>query len=155
MWFMNKIANPIVGLILRSRLHGLMSASLLLIAYRGRKSGRAYRLPVQYAQDGQQVFILPGQPENKTWWRNFKEETPVTLALRGKTLGGKARLLDPQSDPQACQDGLAVYLRRFPSLAKLHQVSADADGSFNPGELRTAADSACIIRISLDEGNRR
>jgi deazaflavin-dependent oxidoreductase (nitroreductase family) len=155
MWFMNKIANPIVGWLLRSRLHGLLSASLLLIAYRGRKSGREYRLPVQYAQDGGYVFIIPGQPEQKTWWRNFKEETPVTVSLRGKTLDGKARLLETSADAQAARDGLRAYLQRFPALAKLHQVSTEPDGSYNPGDLQKAAAAARIIRITLNEGSKR
>jgi len=153
MWFMNKIANPFVGWLLRSRLHGLLSASLLLITYRGRKSGREYRLPVQYAQDGQRVFILPGQPEKKTWWRNFKEGTPVTVTLRGKTLGGSARLLEGQTRAQAAQEGLAAYLRRFPALAKAHHVRLETDGSFNPADLEAVAAAARIICISLDEGN--
>ena len=102
---------------------------------------------------GKQVFILPGQPEKKTWWRNFKDETPVTVTLRGKTHPAKARLLDPQRDPQAIQDGLRAYLRRFPSLARLHPVRTEADGSFNPDDVRTAAASVLIICITLNEGN--
>jgi hypothetical protein len=47
MWFMNKIANPFVRLILRSPLHGLFSAALLLITYLGRKSAKEYTLPCQ------------------------------------------------------------------------------------------------------------
>ncbi len=72
MWFMNKIANPFVKLILRSPLHGWMSAAVLLITYRGRKSGKEYTLPVQYVQDGNNVYIVPGFAEKKTWWRNLK-----------------------------------------------------------------------------------
>jgi deazaflavin-dependent oxidoreductase (nitroreductase family) len=155
MWFMNKIANPLVGWTLRSRLHTLLSASLLLLTYRGRKSGREYRLPVQYAQDGQRIFILPGQPENKTWWRNFKDETPVTLTLRGKTRKGKARLLDGQADTQTALDGLAAYLRLFPALAKAHKVRTESDGSFNPVDLEAAAAAARIICVTLNEGSSR
>ena len=72
LWFMNKIANPLVCLVLRSSLHRLMSATLLLITYRGRKTGREYSLPVQYAQAGNLIYIMPGLPEQKTWWRNLK-----------------------------------------------------------------------------------
>jgi deazaflavin-dependent oxidoreductase (nitroreductase family) len=151
MWFMNKIANPIVGWVLRSRVHTLLSASLLLLTYRGRKSGQEYRLPVQYAQDGGRIFILPGQPEMKTWWRNFKEETPVTITLRGKVIGGTAHLLEAPADSQIAQDGLRAYLRRFPGLGKLHQVRMEADGSFDPGELQKAAAAARIICITLSE----
>jgi hypothetical protein len=77
MWFMNKFVNPLVRLILRSPLHGLMDGSLLLIIYRGRKSGKDYTLPVQYARDGSTIYIVPGMPEKKTWWRNLRGGAPV------------------------------------------------------------------------------
>jgi Cft2 family RNA processing exonuclease len=150
---MNKIVNPIVKWILRSPLHGLFSASLLLITYRGCKSGREYSLPVQYAQDDQHIFILPGQPETKTWWRNFKSGAPVTLVLRGKTRHGQARLLETQNEVQATIDGLAAYLRRFPGLAKSHHVQIEADGSFNSADLHKAAAVAHIICVVFSEGN--
>jgi hypothetical protein len=67
MAFMNKIINPLVTLILRSYLHGLMSDTVLLITYRGRKTGKDYNLPVQYTQAGNHIYIVPGNPEQKTW----------------------------------------------------------------------------------------
>jgi hypothetical protein len=65
MWFMNKIINPLVRLILRSPLHGLMSGTLLVITCCGRKTGRKYSLPVQYTQAGKTIYIVPGMPEKK------------------------------------------------------------------------------------------
>ena len=47
MWLMNHLVNPIVRLILRSPLHRLVSGSILLITYQGRKSGKTYTLRVQ------------------------------------------------------------------------------------------------------------
>ncbi len=79
MWFMNKIANPLMRLILRSPLHGILGLPLLLITYRGCKSGKEYSLPVQYAQDEHTIYIVPGTPEKKTWWRNLRGGAPVKL----------------------------------------------------------------------------
>jgi hypothetical protein len=69
MWFMNKVANPFVRLVLRSPWHAKLSAALVLITYKGLKSGKRYTLPVQYAQEGRTLYILPGASEKKTWWR--------------------------------------------------------------------------------------
>lgn len=44
-------ANGVVGWLLRSSFSGLLERSLLLHV-RGRRTGRHYRLPVQYAQAG-------------------------------------------------------------------------------------------------------
>lgn len=149
MWFMNKIANPLVRLVLRSPLHTLMSGTLLIITCCGRRTGQEYSLPVQYAQAGNIIYIIPGMPEQKTWWRNLKEAAPVQLTLRGQNLTGNAVVLKPEADPEAILAGFGVYLRRFPALLKSHHISFEADGSYNPTELRLAAMQAVLIRVEL------
>jgi deazaflavin-dependent oxidoreductase (nitroreductase family) len=155
MWFMNKIANPILRWILRSPLHGLMSASLLLITYRGRRSGQEFTLPVQYAQEGNQFYIMPGQPEKKTWWRNFKTETPVKIILKGKALNGQARLLAAESELQVIADGLEAYIRRFPALAKVHNVRPESNGEFNRADLLQVASTILLIQVTTNESSSR
>jgi deazaflavin-dependent oxidoreductase (nitroreductase family) len=149
MWFMNKIVNPIVRLILRSPLHSLMSGSLLIINCCGRKTGREYSLPVQYAQAGNIIYIVPGMPGQKTWWRNLKEAAPVKLTLRGKHLAGNAVVLKPDTEADAIMAGLDVFLRRFPAMAKVIGIWRAADGSFGAEELRLAGMKAVIIRVEL------
>ncbi len=150
MWFMNKLVNPLMSLILRSPLHGMLSAALLLFTYRGQKSGKTYTLPVQYAQNGQAIFIVPGMPEKKTWWRNLRAEQPVRVTLRGKTLPGMGRLLDCASDAADILAGLELYGKRFPAFAKANQIRLEADGSFNAVDLRRVAASVVIVRVDLD-----
>ena len=150
-WFMNKIVNPLVRLILRSPLHKLFSGSLLIITCCGRKTGREYSLPVQYAQAGNIIYIVPGMPEQKTWWRNLNEAAPVQLTLRGQNLAGNAVVLKPEADSEAILDGFGAYLQRFPALIKYQHIHVEADGSFNPEELRLAARQAVIIRVELNQ----
>ena len=149
MWFMNKIANPFVRLILRSPLHVLMSAVILLITYHGHKSGKEYTLPVQYAQNSKTIYIVPGMPEQKTWWRNLKDGSPVRITLRGKILAGNGILLKQDSDAETIIKGLNLYLRRFPALAKYHHVRVDPDGTFKAEDVRKAAETVVMIRVDL------
>lgn len=149
MWFMNKIANPFVRLILRSPLHGLMSAALLLISYRGRKTGKEYSLPVQYAQEGDTLYIVPGAPEQKTWWRNLQDGVPVQVTLRGKTLTGNGILLKQDAEAEIILKGFVLYLQRFPALPQYHHVRVEADGNFNEADLRKAAEMVVMIRVEL------
>jgi deazaflavin-dependent oxidoreductase (nitroreductase family) len=149
MWFMNKIINPIVRLILRSPIHKLMSDTLLVITCCGRKTGREYSLPVQYVQAGNTIYIVPGMPEKKTWWRNLKEAALVRLNLRGQAMAGQAVVLKPETDSKAILEGFGLYLRRFPALIKVHQLGVEADGSFNAEELRLAAMQAVVIRVEV------
>jgi deazaflavin-dependent oxidoreductase (nitroreductase family) len=149
MWFMNKIVNPLVRLILRSPMHKLMSDSLLVITCCGRKTGREYRLPVQYAQAGNMLYIVPGMPEQKTWWRNLKEAAPVRLTLRGQSVAGTGVVLKPDKDEEAIVEGLGKFLRRFPGMAKVEGIRAEADGSYSAEQLRRAALQAVVIRVEL------
>ena len=149
MWFMNKIANPFVKLILRSPLHGWMSAAVLLITYRGRKSGKEFTLPVQYVQDENYVYIVPGDAEKKTWWRNLKGGADVQVTLKGQTRSGVGILLEREADEAEILKAFGLYLKQFPSLAKMHNVRIEADGQPNPDDFRKAAEDILMIRVSL------
>ncbi len=154
MWFMNFIANPFVRLILRSPFHRLMSAATLLITVRGRRTGRAYTLPVQYVQTGDFVYILPGAPERKTWWRNLRGGAPVQVLLRGQKWTAKADVLSGETaagaDCETIVKALELYFHRFPPAAKMHKVRPLPDGSFHPGDLQKAAAGTILVRVKLN-----
>ena len=151
MWFMNKIANPFVQLILRSPLHSWMSAALLLITYRGRKSGKEYTLPVQYVQDGNHIYIVPGYAEKKTWWRNLKGGMAVQLMLKGKSLTGEGLLLDQNADSETIVKAVGLYLKQFPSLAKTYNIRSEADGKLNADDIRKVSATVTMIQVKLNE----
>ena len=155
MWFMNHIANPFVRLILRSPLYGLFSSALLLITYHGRKSGKEYTLPVQYVQNGSNIYIVPGYAEKKTWWRNLKGGMDVQLTLKGQTMRGRGILLEHEADAEETLKGFGLFLQRFPPSAKIHNVRIEADGRLNPDDLREAVKRIKMIRVKLNEGNSK
>jgi deazaflavin-dependent oxidoreductase (nitroreductase family) len=150
MWFMNKIANPFVKFILRSPLHGWMSAAVLLITYRGRKSGKEYTLPVQYVQDGDHVYIVPGYAEKKTWWRNLKGGMDVQLTLKGRTVSGEGILLERDADTEEILKAFGLYLQHIPPSAKIYNVRIEADGHPNPDDLREASKTITMIQVKLN-----
>jgi deazaflavin-dependent oxidoreductase (nitroreductase family) len=149
MWFMNKIANPLVRLILRSPLHGMMSSALMLITVHGRKSGREYTLPVQYVQEGKIIYIVPGAAEKKTWWRNLRGGATVNFRLRGKQLQGHATLLEGETDAESIAEAFLRYLNRFPPSAKIHSIRIKPDGSFDFQDIRNEAKSLVIVRVDI------
>jgi len=146
---MNKIANPFVKLILRSPLHAWMSAAVLLITYRGRKSGREFTLPVQYVQDGNHIYIVPGFAEKKIWWRNLKGGMDVQVTLKGQTRSGHGILLDQDSDSETIVKAVGLYLQQFPSLVKTYNVRIETDGRFNSDDLSKAAEGIVMIEVTL------
>ncbi len=150
MWFMNRIANPIVRLILRSRLHGLLSAALLVITYRGRKSGREYSLPVQYVRSGNFIYIIPGMAEQKVWWRSLRGCAAVELLLAGKALKGQAAVLEGEAEAERIAEALCIYLKRFPEAARMHGVGNLPEGGLDPNALRQAARGGVVVRVAVE-----
>ena len=87
----NHLANPILRRLLRGPAGHRLSRRLALMCYRGRRTGRMYELPVQYARDGNRIWILPGSPEHKTWWRNLRGGAEVHLVLARQSRRVRAR----------------------------------------------------------------
>ena len=83
---------------------------MVLLTFRGRRSGRWYTTPVQYATDGDSLVVVPGHPERKQWWRNLRGGAPVHVRLGGRELDADTALVEGQ----AAAAPLAVYLDRFP-----------------------------------------
>ncbi len=151
LWFLNRVANPVVRTMLRSPLHPLLSRWLLVVAYIGRRSRRTYSVPVQYASAGDDVYVFPGVAERKRWWRNLRGGAQVRLRLRGRELQATADVLTPEGDREDLVRGLAVYLGRFPRAGPGRQVRRAPDGSADPGDLWAAAARAILVRFRIPQ----
>ena len=87
--------NPLVKTVLKSPLHGVMSSSTLLLTFSGRRSGRTYSTPISYALDGDTVTVITNRKHG--WWKNFEQDAPVTVQLRGHERCGTAHLVPADS----------------------------------------------------------
>ena len=88
---LNRVVNPLVRGVLRSRAHGVLSGRLALLTVTGRRSGRTFTFPVGYHRDGDRVTIGVGSPERKRWWRNLRDAAPVEIWLAGVRRVGTGR----------------------------------------------------------------
>ncbi|MGZ4705709.1 MAG: nitroreductase/quinone reductase family protein [Acidimicrobiales bacterium] len=109
--------NGFVAAVLRSPLHRLLSGSTDLIRYEGRRSGREITTPTQYAQLGDDLVILVGHPERKTWWHNFETEHDIDVLVRRQWRTMAARAMSGADEPDAVTPLLDAYLDRFPNAA--------------------------------------
>jgi len=109
---LQSLGNPFVRVILHSPLHGLLSGSLLLVTYTGRRSGRMFTIPVLYVEDGADLLVYVGRSAEKVWWRNLREGAPVHVRLRGRELAGTATAAVGDAGLRE------LYLARFPRAAK-------------------------------------
>jgi deazaflavin-dependent oxidoreductase (nitroreductase family) len=129
--------------ILRSPMHGMVSKTVLLLTFTGRKSGKTYTTPVDYSQDGDQVTIFT----HAAWWKNLRNGAPVSLRLRGRDLQGLAEPV--ADDQQAIAAGLAAHLHKVPSDARFYHVTFDDQKNPRSEEVEKAAQNVVMIRIRL------
>ena len=135
--------NHAMKLVLHSPLHGMISKSILLFTFIGRKSGKIYTTPVCYSQYGSQVHIFT----HASWWKNLRSDIPVTLRIQGQELQG---LPEPiVDDKKAVAAGLMEHLRHVPSDAKYYGVTFDDNKNPRAEEVEKGAQTVVMIRIGL------
>ena len=135
--------NHAMKFVLRSPVHGMVSKTILLITFTGRKSGKTYTTPVSYSQYGDQVYIFT----HAAWWKNLRSGTPVTLRIRGREFQGLAEPV--AEDKQAIAAGLTAHLRKVPSDARYYGVTFDDHGNPRAEEVEKAVQTVVMIRIRL------
>jgi len=120
---MKRFVNPIVGFLLSSPLHRLLSG-VLLISVRGRRSGRIFSTPVQYVERDGDLFVISRR--SRTWWRNLTANPDVTIRVRGRDVSAKASILtenesmdayDGSSLARAARREDAVRIRLEPAVS--------------------------------------
>ena len=135
--------NRTMKLVLRSPVHGIVSKTVLLITFTGRKSGKTYTTPVSYSQNGDQVYVFT----HADWWKNLHSGASVSLLIQGRELQGLAEAV--AEDKGAVAAGLATHLRKVPSDARYYGVTFDDHRNPRAEEIEKAAQSVVMIRIRL------
>jgi hypothetical protein len=87
----NRSGNRLVAVLLRSKLHPLVSRHLTLISVTGRRTGAQHTFPVGYQETNEALTIPVMWPQRKLWWRNLRDGATVRLRLRGADRTGQAR----------------------------------------------------------------
>lgn len=137
------VINPIVTGILRSPIHGLLSDSLLVLTFSGRKSGTEYSTPVGYWREDGTLLVTTHSP----WWRNLRGGEPVTVVLQGRERSGVAT---PHEDPAT----VARYMQRFietRGVEAARRIGLSIDGDREPtlAELEAGVEGTVVIEIEL------
>ena len=117
-----RLGNPFVRAVLRSPAHGVLSGSLAVLEYEGRKSGRTFGIPLRYAETagGRRLVTVAVDPPRKLWWRAFTEPRPAVVLLRRRRRVVTGTLL--RGAPR--EEAAAAYAARFPRSAGLLEHAA-------------------------------
>jgi deazaflavin-dependent oxidoreductase (nitroreductase family) len=141
--------HPLVVALLRSPLHGLLSRDVLLLHYRGRRSGRALTLPISYVEEGGAIYLCT-RPGGSVWWRNLAGGVEVEVTLRGRRCGAHAEVLEPQG-PEALA-ALRAFLTRNPGTGELlYDVHRTAGGP-NAEDLAREVTRSVVVRLRRGDG---
>lgn len=140
------VANPLLRVVLRSPLHGLVSDSLLLLSYEGRRSGDRFRTPVAYERDGDE-FVVTTFREAGTWWRNFQDGHPATVWLRGDSVDVYGRAY---TDEDVVAEWLETLVERDARILSLFDVPESPDDA----DLATVAADLVVVRFAIPEDGR-
>src|SRR6201996_8134158 len=141
---MMRVVNVPMRAVLRLPFPTPLSASLMLVAYTGVKSGRSYLQPVSYARDGA-TLLTPG---GGRWTLNLKNGREVTLLLRGRKLRAHADLV---SDPAEVERLLGVIAKGNPRATRFIPLPRRPDGTLEPEPLAAAISHGFrIVRWHLD-----
>ena len=135
-------SNRIMGWILRSPMHSMMSKSTMLISVTGLKTGKTIQTPVNYLRLDDNLYTTSAK--TRTWWRNLRGGKPCKLWLQGKEVSAQGTVLET---PVEVEPILARYLQASPESGRFLGVTVSADGKIDSVELAKAAAERIIIRF--------
>jgi len=141
-----KFYNPLVIRILRSPLHALMSGSVLLLTFRGRRSGRTYTTPVSYIREGEDVLLVAAR--DHSWWKNLRGGAPVRLRISGRDEEGVAEAVAEALEGAYAEEALPAVLRAVPAYRRYWKVELGPDEHpTDPNDLAHVSKGNIPVRI--------
>jgi hypothetical protein len=111
-----RLANPVARAVLDSRAHRTLSGRLVVVEYRGYRSGRTFRIPLRFAPATKDTIVVVAvRPQRKNWWRSFARPAPAVLRLGGSQVRAEGALVEGGDRERA----LTAYLHRYPRSERL------------------------------------
>jgi len=140
--------NPLMMAILGSPLHRLLSAGLLVLEYRGRKTGRTRQLPLSYVRHEDAFYLCT---RNSKWVLSIGAGADVHATVRGRRRAMRAQVLDPSSSEAL--DALRAFVRANPGTGvKLYHVARGRDGKPDEADLRREVLASRVVRLDNARG---
>ncbi len=137
------VTNVIVRFLLHSPLHFLLSNTMMLLTYTGRKSGKHYTNPLPYMREGDMVTVFT----QRTWWKNVRACPKVAVEIKRHRMDGRAEAIS--DDKAAIATSLLTFLRKYPAQAKWYNVPLDVDGQPNAAAVQQVAHFVVMVQIHL------
>lgn len=139
-----KLMNPIMKALLRSRLHRLVSGTLMLLTYQGRKTGKWHTNPVGYFEwDKDELMAFT----SGRWWVNVRDGTPVTLLIKGQRLEAVPTVIH---DREAVIQTVEEFIQRLGAKkAGMLMLGLPSDRQPTSDELRGIPPGRTFVRFKV------
>lgn len=134
-----KVINPVLKTLLRSPLHNPISKRLVVLTFKGRKTGREYSTPVGYTQVDNTTVLMTTQAP---WWKNLRGGAPVRLRLRGQERAAVAEVI---TDAEAMQASYRQMLAGAPQLAEIVGIRLTPQGEPYPEDVAHARQRGYVV----------
>ena len=142
LWF---LINPVVAFLARSPLHFLISHQVLVIQFKGRKSGKQYLVPVSYHEHESSYTCVTLR--SNIWWRNLKEVTHTKIWLKG-TLKNAQIYLEFNND-QIVESTLRDLVTNNRVDAYFAKIKLNKDGSPDSDDLIQAGKIHTVLKFTI------
>jgi len=142
LWF---LINPVVAFLARSPLHFLISRQVLVIQFKGRKSGKQYLVPVSYHEHESSYTCVTLR--SNIWWRNLKEVSHTKIWLKG-TLKNAQIDLEFNND-QIVESTLRDLVTNNRVDAYFAKIKLNKDGSPDSDDLIQAGKIHTVLKFTI------
>ncbi|HUS16688.1 MAG TPA: nitroreductase/quinone reductase family protein [Chloroflexia bacterium] len=138
------LVNPVMRMLLRSPLGARMGGVLLLLTFKGRKSGATFTTPVGYHRRDGELVVFTESP----WWRNLRGGAPVRLLLERRRVRAWA---DATDDPAVVLEYTQYFLPRV-GVRNARRLALTIPGDREPSadELRAALHGHAVVRLKVE-----
>lgn len=141
--------NRLMRILLNSPLHRLMSGSVMVVYFTGRRTGRRRSTPVRYLRESDStVECLTGRETG--WWPNFLEPRDVELQLAGRRVAARAHARPDDTDRKSSV--LRETLKRFPADAPYHGILVKRGQEIAPAQFEEAVARDVVVSFDMIKG---
>lgn len=136
----------------------LNTMRLMVLTTRGRKSGQARHVAIEYRRHGSKIYLISGWGDRPDWYQNLLADPLVTIQLGRSTLSA---LADKVTDPAESLRAVNLFRRDAPNrydavLGKLvdNEISGmklpDVSAQFTIIRLDIIADEPTLPGLPMD-----
>jgi hypothetical protein len=146
--------NPWMKPLMNTPLHWIFSSRIVLVRFRGRKSGKEFVTPVGYNLFDDCIIIALSETHNRSWWKNYRQPWPMDIKYKGRWRSGEAVWIEPGSDEYV--DRFNRIFKRDPFLAKIMKIDDfDREQGLQDHQVKILLDNTTgMVKYTDEEASR-